>query len=62
VRFLDGHAEEMPIAAVGSYISERENAGNKKLAELVTLELPQMERFRGLKFVDTPRLGKCPVA
>ena len=56
VRFLDGRVQEVPIDTIGSYISERENPENHKLAEIVTVELPDLERFRGLKFVDTPGL------
>jgi GTPase Era involved in 16S rRNA processing len=56
VRFLDGHVEEVPTDTIGSYISEHENPENAKLAEIVTIELPELERFRGLKFVDTPGL------
>ena len=56
VRFLDGRVEEVPIGSIGSYISERDNPENNKLVEIVTAELPDMERFRGLRFVDTPGL------
>jgi GTP-binding protein EngB required for normal cell division len=56
VRFLDGHVQEVPIETIGAYISERENPENLKLAEIVTIELPDLEKFRGLKFVDTPGL------
>lgn len=56
IRFLDGRVQEVPIDTIGSYISEHENPENAKLAEIVTMELPELERFRGLKFVDTPGL------
>ena len=56
VRFLDGRVQEVPIGTISSYISERENPENNKLVEIVTAELPDMERFRGLRFVDTPGL------
>ncbi len=56
VRYLDGRLQEVPIGTIGFYISERENPGNHKLAQIVTVELPELERFRGLKFVDTPGL------
>ena len=56
VRFLDGSVQEVPVDTIGSYIAERENPENHKLAEIVTVELPGLERFRGLRFVDTPGL------
>jgi len=37
-------------------VSERENPENSKKVDLITIELPQIERFRGLRFVDTPGL------
>jgi GTPase Era involved in 16S rRNA processing len=56
VGFLDGRVQEVPIGTIASYISERENPENHKLVDIVTVELPELERFRGLKFVDTPGL------
>jgi GTP-binding protein EngB required for normal cell division len=56
VRFADGHGEEVPVDAIGSFISENENPENQKQVSRVTVKLPTLERFAGLRFVDTPGL------
>jgi GTP-binding protein EngB required for normal cell division len=52
----DGHDFEVPLDQIGLYISEKENPENCKQVDLITVELPELRRFRGLKFVDTPGL------
>ena len=47
---------EVPLDQIGGYISEKENPENAKQVDLITVELPELRRFRGLKFVDTPGL------
>lgn len=56
VQFRGGGAVEVPVDEIGSYIAERENPENTKEVDLITVELPELRRFRGLKFVDTPGL------
>lgn len=56
VRFLDGRREEIPPDSIADYISENGNPHNRKGVHSVRLELPQMERYRGIRFVDTPGL------
>lgn len=56
VHFLDDHVESVPIDDIGLYVSERENPENRKLVDFISVELPELERFRGLRFVDTPGL------
>ena len=56
VHFMDGRVDELAVESIGQYISERENPENTKRVQLITVELPALERFRGLKFVDTPGL------
>jgi len=56
VHFLDGTEQEIPVDHVGAYISEKENPENEKQVALLSIELPDLGRFRGLKFVDTPGL------
>jgi len=55
-QFLDGHAESAAVERIGAYVSEQENPGNVKRAVLVRIELPAMEPYRGIRFVDTPGL------
>jgi GTP-binding protein EngB required for normal cell division len=56
VHFLDGARSDIPLHQIGQYISEKENPQNAKRARLIALELPELRRFAGLKFVDTPGL------
>jgi GTP-binding protein EngB required for normal cell division len=56
VHHHDGHDSEVPLDQIGGYISEKENPENARQIDLITVELPELRRFRGLKFVDTPGL------
>ena len=56
VRFLDGRVEPVPLERVGEFLSEAHNPENTKQTALVRVELPSMERYRGIRFVDTPGL------
>ena len=56
VHHRDGRDPEIPLDRIGAYISEKENPENTKQVDLIAVELPELRRFRGLKFVDTPGL------
>jgi len=56
VRYLDGRTEEAPVEDIGAYIDETRNPENQKRVALVCVELPALDRFRGIRFVDTPGL------
>jgi len=56
VHLRDGGTMEVAVDQIGAYISERENPENRKQVELIAVELPELRRFRGLTFVDTPGL------
>ena len=56
VRYLDGHSEPISLKQIGDYISEAANPGNTKQVASVHLEVPAMDRYRGIYFVDTPGL------
>jgi GTP-binding protein EngB required for normal cell division len=56
VHLLDGSTRDLAIDLIGQYVSERENPENAKGVRLVSVEIPGLDRFRGLKFVDTPGL------
>lgn len=56
VLHANGEAREISLDCVGGYVSEKENPENAKQVNLITIELPELARFRGLKFVDTPGL------
>jgi GTP-binding protein EngB required for normal cell division len=59
VHYRDGRDPEVPLDQIGAYISEKENPENRKQVDLITVELPELRRFRGLKFVDTPGLDSA---
>jgi GTP-binding protein EngB required for normal cell division len=56
VHRLDGRVDEVALSEIGAYVSEKENPENQKQVAFLTVQLPDLARFRGLKFVDTPGL------
>jgi len=56
VRFVDGRVKGMALEHISDYIAESKNPGNEKRVSVVTVELPTLEPFRGLRFVDMPGL------
>ena len=56
IRFQDGRTEPVPLERIGEFISESRNPENCKQVARVRVELPSMERYRGIRFVDTPGL------
>jgi GTP-binding protein EngB required for normal cell division len=56
IRFLDGRTETTELGRIGEFISESENPENQKQVAQVRVELPSMERYRRIRFVDTPGL------
>jgi GTP-binding protein EngB required for normal cell division len=56
VHYGDGRDPEVTLDQIGDYIAEKANPENTRQVELITVELPELRRFRGLKFVDTPGL------
>ena len=57
VHHRDGRAAEVALDQICGYISEKENPENTKQADLITVELPELRQFRGLKFVDRGALS-----
>jgi hypothetical protein len=56
IRFLDGRTETTELGRISEFIAESENPENIKQVAQVRVELPSMERYRGIRFVDTPGL------
>jgi GTP-binding protein EngB required for normal cell division len=56
IHHRDGRDPAVPLDQIGSYVSEKENPENRKQVDLITVELPELRRFPGLRFVDTPGL------
>ena len=56
ILFADGRREQAPVDRIGDFISESRNPENSKQVARVRVELPSMDRYRGIRFVDTPGL------
>lgn len=59
VHFLDHISREVRLDQIAEYIAERENPENQKQVGVISIELPEMRRFNGLRFVDTPGLDSA---
>jgi len=57
VHHFDGNEEEVDLSAVEEFTSEARNPSNRQNVEWVDVELPALERYGGLRLVDTPGLG-----
>jgi GTP-binding protein EngB required for normal cell division len=57
LHFLDGRTEEVPLARLPDFVTEENNPANVKQVAIVDVELPGLDAYRGLRFVDTPGLG-----
>ena len=56
IRFADGRVEQAPVERIGDFISETRNPENSKHVARVRVELTSMDRYQGIRFVDTPGL------
>lgn len=56
IEYLDGRREQVPLERISEFISELNNPANEKQVARVHVKLPAMERYRGIRFVDTPGL------
>src|SRR4030065_1605100 len=54
VRHFDGQQTDVDIGAIEDFTSEAKNPANQKNVEVVDLELPSLEKYAGLRLVDTP--------
>jgi len=59
VRFLDGLTRTIPVSDIMLFVSEHENPENRKQVVSVDVELPALQAFAPLQFVDTPGLGSA---
>jgi GTP-binding protein EngB required for normal cell division len=56
VEYFFARSKEVAVSSVKSFISESENPENRKKVARVDIELPSLDRYAGLQFVDTPGL------
>lgn len=57
VRFVDGHEEKQPLAALWDLVTERGNPGNRRRVADVTVYLDAPLLAHGVELVDTPGTG-----
>jgi len=57
VRFLDGHEEKYPLAALPDLVTERGNPGNRRRIAGVTAYVTAPVLEGGVELVDTPGTG-----
>jgi len=57
ITFNNGDNKEIRLDDIGEYITELKNPGNAKSVSLANIEMPGMEPYKGLCFVDTPGVG-----
>jgi GTP-binding protein EngB required for normal cell division len=57
VRHFDGRTTEVRLNDIAEFTSEAKNPGNEKNVAIVDIELPSMQKYSGLRLVDTPGLG-----
>jgi GTPase SAR1 family protein len=60
VHHRDGRDPEVPLDEIGAYISEKENPDNAKAVDLITVELPELRRWRArLRTIRKRRWTGC---
>ncbi len=57
VHFLDKTSKEINVGEAEHFITESKNPKNAKKVEVVDIYLPQLEKFKNLRIVDTPGIG-----
>lgn len=57
VTFFNNSRSEIELGSLDEFTSEAKNPSNNKNVEMVDIELPSLEEYPGLRFVDTPGLG-----
>ncbi|MEN6620342.1 MAG: dynamin family protein, partial [Smithella sp.] len=57
VQHFNGKTTEIPLADIVEFTSEAGNPANEKNVAIVDIELPSLQKFPGVRLVDTPGLG-----
>jgi len=57
VLFEDGRDIEIKLNELKDYVEEAKNPENFKNVAIVDVFLPELERYKGIRFVDTPGMG-----
>lgn len=54
IELSDGRRQKAGLEEIGGFVDESRNPGNREQVERLRVWLPEMERYRGIRFVDTP--------
>jgi GTP-binding protein EngB required for normal cell division len=57
VQHFNGKKTEIPLADIVKFTSEAGNPSNEKNVAIVDIELPSLQKYPGVRLVDTPGLG-----
>jgi GTPase Era involved in 16S rRNA processing/uncharacterized protein (DUF2267 family) len=57
ITFNHARTEEIQLNEIVNYVTESKNPGNTKDVAIATIEIPELEQYKGLCFIDTPGLG-----
>jgi len=57
VQHFNGKKTEIPLADIVEFTSEAGNPGNEKNVAIADIELPSLQKYPGVRLVDTPGLG-----
>ena len=57
VSYLNGSRHEIGLEQIAEFITESRNPHNEKQARFVDITTQRLERFKNLRFIDTPGLG-----
>jgi GTP-binding protein EngB required for normal cell division len=56
IRFLDGRTQVVSLEKVDEFVAEEKNPANTRGVAVMRIEMPALENYRGIRFVDTPGL------
>jgi len=56
VQYAGGVTKEIAVDTIAEFVDENLNPENRKKVAVVRVELPSLEEFRAIRFVDTPGL------
>jgi GTP-binding protein EngB required for normal cell division len=57
VTFFNNTNITVPVNSIDKFISEDKNPENVKSVAVIDIELPCLNKFKGIRFVDTPGIG-----
>jgi GTP-binding protein EngB required for normal cell division len=57
IHYLNGTSSTVSLCEVSEFVSEAQNPENRKGVALVVITVPELTRYKGLTFVDTPGTG-----